>query len=677
MAEHSRRRDSSRDRSRSLVRPESAKTRHRCGPEPRLTGDSGKVGLESWVAGQECRPGVQVTESANLSKRELEALTREASEESFRLIVETIPGLIAVMRPEGGVEHVNRQVLEYFGRTLEELKQWGTTDAVHPADLPRVIAAWQHAVATGLPYEFEHRIRRADGEYRWFQSRGLPLRDIEGRIVRWYNLLTDIDARKQSEERLRRSEADLLEAQRLSHSGSWRHDLASGAFMVSPEVLRIRGVDSADPLSTIDRMYSGIHPDDRSRVRDTYEAAQRRKGDFDAEYRIVLRDGTIKHLHTIGHPVLNEAGDVVEYVGTGMDVTEQRQAQAALETAFEEIKRLKDRLQDENLALREEIDQAFMFEEIVGASPALKSVLSHVSKVAPTDSTVLISGETGTGKELVARAIHKHSRRADRAFVSLNCAATPASLIASELFGHEKGAFTGAVQQRRGRFELAHSGTIFLDEIGEIPTDTQVALLRVLQERQIERVGGSRAIPVDVRVVAATNGDLAAAIADGSFRSDLFYRLNVFPIHVPPLRKRREDIPILVEYFVKRFAEKMAKRIRRIETRTLELCERYPWPGNIRELQNIVERSVILCGSDTFSIDEAWLSQAPLRPDVGGGLPSALQDQEKELIEAALAKSRGKVAGPSGAAAKLGIPASTLESKIKQLGIQKGRFSPS
>jgi PAS domain S-box-containing protein len=616
-----------------------------------------------------------VIEPPDRPKRDFELLILGASEESFRLIVETIPGLIAVMTPEGHVEHVNRQVLEYFGRTLEELKQWGTTDAVHPADLPRVIAAWQHAVETALPYELEHRIRRGDGEYRWFQLRGLPLRDAEGRIARWYVLLTDIDARKQSEERLRRSEAELLEAQRLSHAGSWRHDLASGAFFVSPEVLRIRGVESAAPLSTIDLMYSGIHPHDRSRVRDTYEAAQMRKGEFDAEYRIVLRDGTIKHLHTIGHPVLNEAGDIVEYVGTGMDVTEQRQAQAALQTAFEEIKHLKDRLQDENLALREEIDQAFMFEEIVGASAALKSVLSHVSKVAPTDSTVLISGETGTGKELIARAIHKHSRRTDRAFVSLNCAATPPSLIASELFGHEKGAFTGAVQQRRGRFELAHSGTIFLDEIGEIPMDTQIVLLRVLQERQIERVGGSRAIPVDVRVVAATNRDLAAAIADGSFRSDLFYRLNVFPIHMPPLRQRREDIPILVEYFVKRFADMMAKRIRRIEKRTLELCERYPWPGNIRELQNIVERSVILCGGDTFSIDEAWLSQAPLRPAVAGALPSALQDQEKDLIEAALGKSRGKVAGPSGAAVKLGIPASTLESKIKQLGIEKGRFT--
>jgi PAS domain S-box-containing protein len=600
----------------------------------------------------------------------------KASEETFRLIVETIPGLIAVMTPSGEVEHVNGQVLEYFGRTLEELKGWGSSDAVHPDDLPQVRAAWQHAIGTGSPYEFEHRIRRFDGEYRWFQSRGLPLRGADGRILRWYNLLTDIHARKDSEEKLRRSEADLLEAQRLSHAGSWRHHIASGTFMVSPEVLRIRGVESADPLSTIDRMYAGIHPEDREHVRNTYESAQARKGEFDAEYRIVLGDGTIRHLHTIGHPVLSASGDVVEYFGTGIDVTEQREAQAALEKAFEEIKRLSDRLQDENLALREEVDQAFMFEEIVGASPALKTVLSHVSKVAPTDSTVVISGETGTGKELIARAIHKHSRRAQRAFVSLNCAATPPSLIASELFGHEKGAFTGAVQQRRGRFELAHSGTIFLDEIGEIPMDTQIALLRVLQERQIERVGGSRAITVDVRVIAATNRDLSEAIAAGTFRSDLFYRLNVFPIVVPPLRKRREDIPILVEYFVKRFAEQLAKRIRQIDRHTLELCERYSWPGNIRELQNIVERSVILCGSDVFSIDEAWLSsQAALRSDGSSPLPNALQDQEKEMIEAALAKSKGRVAGPRGAAAKLGIPASTLESKIKQLKIEKSRFT--
>jgi transcriptional regulator with GAF, ATPase, and Fis domain len=348
----------------------------------------------------------------------------------------------------------------------------------------------------------------------------------------------------------------------------------------------------------------------------------------------------------------------------------------ALEKAFEEIESLKDRLHDENLALREQIDQGFMFEEIVGSSPALQKVLSSIVSVAPTDSTVLITGETGTGKELIARAIHKRSQRAGQAFISVNCASIPTSLIASELFGHEKGAFTGALQRRQGRFELAHSGTIFLDEIGELPTETQVALLRVLQEREFERVGGSRVIKTDVRVVAATNQDLAAAVASGTFRADLYYRLNVFPIHLPSLRERREDIPMLVEYFVKRYAEKARKVINKIDKNTLKLCQSYHWPGNIRELQNIVERSVILRNGDTFWIDRAWLSSHEPFPSTSSGpLTETIQNQEKEIIEAALAQSKGKVAGPNGAAVRLGIPRSTLDWKIKQLKIKKYRFT--
>jgi formate hydrogenlyase transcriptional activator len=316
-----------------------------------------------------------------------------------------------------------------------------------------------------------------------------------------------------------------------------------------------------------------------------------------------------------------------------------------------------------------------MFEEIVGSSPALQTVLSSIVKVAPTDSTVLITGETGTGKELIARAIHKHSQRSGQAFISVNCAAIPSSLIASELFGHERGAFTGAVQRRQGRFELAHSGTIFLDEVGELPAETQIALLRVIQERQFERVGGNQIIPTDVRVIAATNRDLTAAIAAGTFRADLFYRLNVFPIEVPPLRKRKEDIPMLVEYFVKRYAEKAGKQIYKIDMNTLELCQSYSWPGNIRELQNIVERSVILSSGDTFGIEKAWLaSPEPTRQDMPSPLPDTLQNQEREIIQAALAECKGKVAGPKGAAAKLGIPRSTLDWKIKQLKIKKHKF---
>jgi formate hydrogenlyase transcriptional activator len=320
-----------------------------------------------------------------------------------------------------------------------------------------------------------------------------------------------------------------------------------------------------------------------------------------------------------------------------------------------------------------------MFEEIVGTSPPLQAVFSRMIKVAATDSTVLITGETGTGKELVARAIHRRSDRVSRPFVGVNCAAIPRDLIASELFGHEKGAFTGATQQRLGRFELANGGTIFLDEVGELPVETQIALLRVLQEHEFERVGGSRRIRGDVRVIAATNRDLQAAISTGSFRSDLFYRLHVFPIEIPSLRERREDIALLVEYFIDRYARKARKNIRHVSQETLELLQSYAWPGNIRELQNVLERSVILCETETFSIDESWLPQQPqafltAKPKSQIELPRRLEEQEKNMIEEALKASRGRVFGPTGAAAKLGIPRSTLESKIKSLKIDKNRF---
>jgi formate hydrogenlyase transcriptional activator len=306
----------------------------------------------------------------------------------------------------------------------------------------------------------------------------------------------------------------------------------------------------------------------------------------------------------------------------------------------------------------------------------LQAVLDRVAKVAPTDSTVLITGETGTGKELIARAIHKRSTRSARAFVSVNCAAIPQALIPSELFGHEKGAFTGATQRRLGRFELAEGGTIFLDEIGELSTETQVALLRVLQEHEFERVGGNRSIRANVRVIVATNRDLEAAMTAGTFRSDLFYRLNVFPIKMPALRERREDIPLLVEYFIDRFARKAGKKIRRVNKKTLELLQSYPWPGNIRELQNVIERSIIVCEGEDFSVDESWLSRQPVATELQGqiDLSQRLASHEKEAIEAALSESGGQVSGPSGAAAKLGIPRSTLDSKIRSLKINKNRF---
>jgi PAS domain S-box-containing protein len=648
--------------------------------------------------------------------------------------------------------------------------------------------------------------------------------------------------RKKSDEALRRSEAYLAEGQRLSHTGSWAWNVARQENVYwSDEQFRIFGFDPSHDPSTYSAAFRRIHPDDQMKFQARLDEALAEKRDFELEFRIILPDGTIRYIQSVGHPVLNAAGEVEELVGTGMDVTRQKRAeallsaekhmfekiaagvelkevlgslcdameeqthnlipvlmlldadgkrlwpaagrcapkewiaainplpigpnaascgtaaflkrqviaadiandpmwtahrevalannlracwsqplvskdqeilgtlamyypaprkpvsndlelleraarvaqiaierdrsQAALQKAFDEIKALKDKLYEENLALREEVDQASMFEEIIGTSPALQEVLSRVAKVAPSDSTVLITGETGTGKELVARAIHKRSQRAGRAFVSVNCAAIPSSLIASELFGHEKGAFTGALQRRIGRFELAEGGTLFLDEVGELPAETQVALLRVLQEREFERVGSSQPISSNVRVLAATNRNLGAAVAARTFRSDLFYRLNVFPIDVPPLRRRPEDIPLLVNYFIGRYSEKVAKKITGIEKRSLDLLSNYSWPGNIRELQNVIERSVILSESGVFAVDESWFAAQPAASDgSSASLNKRILEQEREMIEAALAVSNGRVSGTTGAAAKLGIPASTLESKIKTLGIKKTKF---
>jgi formate hydrogenlyase transcriptional activator len=594
-------------------------------------------------------------------KRAEEALS--SSEESLRLIVDTIPGLVCTMSAAGEVQMLSRRVLEYFGRTTGELMNWATGDAVHPDDLPRVIDVWTRSVETGQPYEFELRQRRADGVYRWFQARALPARDIEGRITGWYMLLTDIDDRKRNEAALAwahneiaKSEAELrtvIDAipQLIIAIG------ADGNFRYANQaVLEYTGLTKDEVGS--ERFRGAFHPGDSERLREERDAAILRGVPFEYERRVRRRDGEYRWLLVQYKPLSGERGEVIRWYATGTDIHDRKQGE--------------ERTRQENFALREQIDRVFMFEEIVGSSPALKTVLSGLLKVAPTDSTVLITGETGTGKELIARAIHKGSRRAGQPFIAVNCASIPSSLIASELFGHEKGAFTGALQRRQGRFELAHTGTIFLDEVGELPAETQIALLRVLQERQFERVGGSRVISTDVRVIAATNRDLPAAIASGTFRADLFYRLNIFPIHVPPLRERREDIPMLVEYFVKRYAEKSRKLITRIDKNTLKLCQSYHWPGNIRELQNIVERSVILCTSDIFRVDEAWLSYPDAPPPRSPGLlTETVQAYEKELIEAALAESNGKVAGINGAAAKLGIPRSTLDLKIKQLNIKK------
>ncbi|HEV7839401.1 MAG TPA: sigma 54-interacting transcriptional regulator, partial [Gemmatimonadaceae bacterium] len=419
-------------------------------------------------------------------------------------------------------------------------------------------------------------------------------------------------------------------------------------------------------LSLKDVMADGFrewlfHPDDLHKLRTDRSERMQRGVPFELEMRARLKDRQYRWFLVQYKPLIDGDGRVVRWYATGTDINDRKRAE--------------EQVHNENLALREEVSRASMFEEIVGSSDAVRHVLQQVAKVAPTDSTVLITGETGTGKELMARAIHRRSARSTRAFVTVNCAAVPPALVASELFGHERGAFTGALQRRQGKFELADGGTIFLDEVGELPPDTQMALLRVLQEREFERVGGGRPIKVNVRVIAATNRDLQSAVAAKDFRADLFYRLNVFPVEVPSLRQRRSDIPLLVEYFVHRYAKRAGKKIDGISEQSLDLLRDYPWPGNIRELQNVIERAVIVSDTNTLSIDERWLvRQRVVEPDAQTPLDDELTAHERSRVEAALAASKGRVSGPTGAAARLGVPRSTLESKIRSLKVDKHRF---
>jgi PAS domain S-box-containing protein len=720
--------------------------------------------------------------------RSMSSPGRESGPLDTQVLVDSIPALIHTASPDGYLDYFNKPWLEYLGVTLDKVAGWNWTSFIHPEDVDGFVVEWRACLVSGETFEYESRVRRADGQYRWMIHRKVPLRDTNGNIVKWYGSSLDIEERKtERETKLQENAAKLEEAQRVAHVGYWEWDLRTDHVIWSDETYRIYGLHPQERPIELATIRESIHPEDREFVFRKAAEAARGEGRADAEHRIVRPKGEIRVVHSQGDLKRDAAGLPWQMFGTIQDITDRKLAEdkireqeaglrqildlapqhiavygpnreplyanrilldycgltlemwrqrlnrsgvahpdewervnrhfdralasgAAFElemrlrksdgsyrwflarynplhdeegqitrwyvtgTDIEDRKQAEDRLRRENVALREEIDKASMFEEIVGTSAALKSVLSRVSKVAPSDSTVLITGETGTGKELVARAIHRISDRASRAFVSVNCAAIPRDLIASELFGHEKGAFTGATQQRLGRFELANGGTLFLDEVGELPSETQIALLRVLQEHEFERVGGTRRIRADVRVIAATNRDLQTAIISGSFRSDLFYRLNVFPIEIPSLRERREDIPMLVEYFIDRYARKASKRIKRINKKTLELLQSYAWPGNIRELQNVIERSMILCETEIFSIDENWLPPLTLESKQQVGLRRRFLLQEKDMIETALKDTRGRVSGPAGAAVKLGMPRSTMESKIRSLRINKNRF---
>ena len=584
----------------------------------------------------------------------------QLSEVRLRQVIDTIPTLAWCNLADGGNEFLNKRWHEYTGLPPEESNGWGWQAAFHPDDLPPLMEKWRQLLVSGEPGEIEARLRRHDGVFRWFLIRVEPFRDETGKIIRWYGTSTDIEALKQTQEKLREDERELRRITDAIPQTIVVLDPSGAPIYANRATLDYTGLNIEDVVAP-DFRERIFHPDDLERLRSDRKASLERGLPFEAEQRALRRDGQYRWFLIRYNPFRNEQGQVTRWYATGTDIHERV--------------RMEERTRNENLALREQIDRDSMFEDIVGSSDALRKVLRQVTKVAPADSTVLLLGETGTGKELIARAIHKRSNRAERAFMAVNCAAIPPSLIASELFGHEKGAFTGATQRRLGRFESANGGTIFLDEIGDLPAEIQISLLRVLQEREIERVGSNRTIPVDVRVVAATHRDLKALVAEGKFRDDLLYRLNVVPIEMPSLRDRADDIPLLVEFFIDRFAKRLGKKFRRIDKKTMRVFQAYQWPGNVRELQNVIERAVILSDGDTFCVDETWLSvQAPRFTRSTVVLSGALFRHEKEMIETALAQSHGRVSGPAGAAVKLGIPSQTLDSKIKRLKINKSRF---
>src|SRR5437016_4848024 len=728
-----------------------------------------------------------------------------ANETALHRAVDTTPAFIHTGRPDGYLDYFNRGWLDFLGKSLEEVCGWKWTECVHPEDVATLIQKWHAALASGEPLEVESRVSGADGSYRAFLHRKVPLRDEHGNIVKWFGSSIDIEDRKCAERKiaektseleqrefylregerlahmgswslgpdgtfdywspetfvlfgfdpsegiptlpkwltvlypddrdvvaktlerifrenvridvtyrvehpkqgkrimhstgepvvedgevtrligntlditeqsnaaqdLQRSEFYLREGERLAHMGSWSLRLDGTFDYWSPETFPIFGFDPSQGIPTLPKWLTVLHPDDRDLVAKTLERIFRENVRIDVTYRVDHPKQGKRIMHSTGEPVV-EDGKVTRLIGNTLDITEQENAIRELKKAFGEIRALKDELYKENIVLRHEIGSTSMFEEVLGTSSALQNVLALAAKVAPTDSTVLIAGETGTGKELIARAIHKRSKRGERSFVGVNCAAIPSSLIMSELFGHEKGAFTGAVQRRLGRFELAEGGTLFLDEVGDLPLETQIALLRVLQERECERVGGTELLRCDVPVIAATNRDLHSAIAAGSFRSDLFYRLNVLPIELPPLRERKEDVPMLVNSSVNRDAQRAGKKIDTIRKSSIDALQEYSWPGNVRELQNVIERSLIIVDTNEFSVDKNWLSHEFQSSQRVGRASSISTEQEQ--IEAALAQSNGKVSGTHGAAAKLGMPPSTLESRIRSLKINKFQF---
>ncbi len=567
---------------------------------------------------------------------------------------------------------LSEESMRLVGSTRRQMSAQEYLALMVPEDRAPTWAVVRKVLEAGGEFKIEYRVERPDGSIRHIRDHAVIDCDAEGRPVIGMATLLDITDQVEAEEALRRREADLSRSQKMAKVGSWTFDPATGLDHWSAELCALYGVEPSE--AGHERFKELIHPEDRARVVGELEAAMASDAlDFELEFRILRPDGGIRFVRDRAQIERNPDRSVRSVFGTVLDVTADKELNELLAGALTELSRLKERLQAENRYLQEEIRSTHGFDEIVGESEGLKHCLRLVEQVAPTDSIALIQGETGTGKELIARAIHRLSRREKRPLVKVNCAALPATLIESELFGHERGAFTGADKRREGRFELADGGTLFLDEIGDMPLELQGKLLRVLQEGELERVGGTQTLRIDVRVIAATNRDLADAVKKETFRADLFYRINVFPITVPPLRERMGDIPLLVEHFAHKHARRVGRRIESISKRMLERLRGHDWPGNLRELENTVERALISATGPVLDLPLPFENRL-VRPE-SSHRPAAsttnlsLRDLERRHIESVLERAGWTIEGKKGAASMLGMAPSSLRSKMKKLRI--------
>ena len=560
-----------------------------------------------------------------------------------------------------------------FGWAPDEVVDLARFEAsVHPEDLALVRNAIEEARWAVGTVGIEYRILLpAEGRERWISSQGKAVPASAGEPERLTGTARDVTERKLAEEARRVSEARLAAAADLAELAFYEVDFVTGTAYVDDRFRQICGLppDREQGTGPVAFWVERLHPDDSARVLEKRrELHEGRLEDLAVEYRFLHPVQGEKWLHHVARVLRRDSdGGTLKSYGVLRDVTESRRAEESLRRSYAEVERLKDLLQAETDYLRGEVRAIGERGEIDGKSPAIARVLHEVEQVSRTDSTVLIQGETGTGKELVAQAIHRLSRRRDKVMVKVNCAALPAGLVESELFGREKGAFTGALTRQVGRFEVANGSTLFLDEVGELPLELQSKLLRVLETGEFERLGSSKTLKVDVRLIAATNRDLAGEIRKGRFREDLFYRLAVFPIRVPPLRARAEDVPVLVWSFLEEFCSRMGKKITQVPRRTMDALQRHPWPGNVRELRNVIERGAIITTGDTLrlpALDEAQPEAAP---------PTTLADAEREHILRALESADGHVKGPKGAAAALGLNPATLYSRMNRLGIRPRR----